>query len=131
MELISWKDKYSVNNSIIDLQHKRLIDSINQLHNAMREAKGRVVLQKILNDLVFYTKEHFSTEEKLMQKINYPQFTLHKIEHEKLTREVVELQKKYSSGKTSLSLDVMMFLKEWLNNHILESDQKYKTHLKN
>ncbi len=130
MDLISWKENYSVNNAIIDQQHKRLIGYINQLHTAMKEAKGKEVLQKTLNDLVFYTKEHFSTEENLLTRNNYPQFTFHKMEHDKLTKEVVELQKKYAAGKTSLTLDVMMFLKTWLNNHILESDQKYKTYLK-
>jgi len=127
MDLISWKESYSVNNAVIDQQHKRLISYINQLHTAMKEAKGKEILQKILDDLVFYTKEHFSTEEKLMEKNNYPQTTFHKMEHAKLTKEVVDLQKKYSAGKTSLTLDVMMFLKNWLNKHILESDQKYKS----
>ena len=127
MDLISWKESYNVNNAVIDQQHKRLISYINQLHTAMKEAKGKEILQKILDDLVFYTKEHFSTEEKLMEKNNYPQTTFHKMEHAKLTKEVVDLQKKYSAGKTSLTLDVMMFLKNWLNKHILESDQKYKS----
>lgn len=131
MELISWKENYSVNNSVIDLQHKRLISYINQLHDAMRQAKGKEVLQKTLNDLIFYTKEHFRSEEGLMEKAGYPQLEQHKIEHKKLTDQVIELQKKYASGKTNLSIDVMIFLKNWLTLHILETDQKYIPFLNN
>jgi len=40
------------------------------------------------------------------------------------------LQAQYKSGKvTTLSLEVMTFLKSWLIDHIQGSDQKYGPHL--
>ena len=40
------------------------------------------------------------------------------------------MQQKYASGATTtLSLDVLHFLKEWLIKHIQGSDQKYRPHL--
>ena len=126
MELIQWSDKYSVNNFLIDSQHKRLVSMINLMHESMKEGKGKETLQKILNDLVGYTKEHFLTEEAMMKKANYPGYAAHKTEHDKLTEKAVDLQKSYADGKAPLTMDVLNFLKNWLTNHIEGTDKKYK-----
>jgi hemerythrin len=50
----------------IDLQHqKKLIEMINNLHDAMRPGKGNAVLGEIINGLVDYAGAHFQTEEKI------------------------------------------------------------------
>ena len=61
-----------------------------------------------------------------MQKFNYPAFNEHKAEHEKLTEEVLKLQKDYKEGKSLITMDTMNFLKSWLINHIEGTDKKYK-----
>ena len=126
MELFQWSEKYSVGNFLIDGQHKRLVSMINQLHESMRDGKGKETLQKILDDLVRYTKEHFLTEEAMMKKANYPGYAAHKAEHDKLTEKAVDLQKAYADGKAPLTMDVLNFLKNWLTNHIEGTDKKYK-----
>ena len=126
MEIIQWNETLSVSNSLIDSQHKRLVSLINELHTAMKEGRGKEVLQKILDDLITYTKEHFATEEKMMQKANFPFYNQHKLEHDNLTKKAVELQSSYRSGNAPLTLDVMTFLKNWLVNHIMGSDKKYQ-----
>ncbi|HVO74384.1 MAG TPA: bacteriohemerythrin [Ignavibacteriaceae bacterium] len=126
MELISWSEKYSVNNNLIDSQHKKLVGLINQLHAAMKESKGKEILQKILGELILYTKDHFSTEERMMSAAKFPGFAEHKKEHDGLTAKVLDLQKKYGEGSSSLTIDIMNFLKSWLINHIEGTDKKYK-----
>lgn len=126
MELIKWSDKYSVNNFLLDSQHKKLIAIINELHTAMKVARGNEIMQTIFDELIWYTKEHFRTEEQIMQKFNYPAFNEHKAEHEKLTEEVLKLQKDYKEGKSLITMDTMNFLKSWLINHIEGTDKKYK-----
>jgi hemerythrin len=126
MELIQWSEKYSVNNFLIDSQHKKLVSMINLLHDSMRNGKGKETLEKILDDLVKYTKEHFLTEEAMMKKANYPGFVTHKLEHDKLTKKAITLQKSYIEGKAPLTMDILNFLKDWLTNHIEGIDKKYK-----
>lgn len=124
MALLDWKNEYSINNKIIDEQHKKLVDLINQLHTAMSEGKGKDILGKILEELVSYTVFHFSSEEKFMKEHNYSGYSLHKIEHDKLTKQVVEFQDNYKAGKSMVSQELMKFLKDWLVNHIIGSDKK-------
>ncbi|MFZ0456579.1 MAG: bacteriohemerythrin [Ignavibacteriaceae bacterium] len=126
MELIKWSEKYSVNNFLLDSQHKKLIAIINELHTAMKVARGNEIMQTIFDELIWYTKEHFRTEEQIMQKFNYPAFKEHKAEHEELTEKVLKLQKDYKEGKSLITMDTMNFLKSWLINHIEGTDKKYK-----
>ncbi len=124
-ELISWSDQYSVKNSLMDSQHKKLVALINELHSAMKEARGKDVLEKTLDDLVKYTQFHFDSEEALMLKANYAEFKLHQQVHKKLTIQVLDLQKKFKGGKSLLSMEVLNFLKNWLVEHIQGTDKKY------
>jgi len=62
----------SVNIQSIDEQHKKLVALVNNLNDAMSSGKGQLIMGKILDDLVAYTKTHFATEERLMTTHTYP-----------------------------------------------------------
>lgn len=129
MSLIDWNNNYSVNVKEIDDQHKKLIDLINKLYEEMRKGHGKDALSGVLKELVEYTKYHFAKEEKLLEKYNYPNLAAHKKEHEELTKKVEEINEKIASGKMVISSNVLTFLKDWLNNHILVDDKGYSTYL--
>jgi len=125
MPLITWKDEYSVENTTIDNQHKKLIKLINDLHEGMRNRQGKTVLGKILDELIEYTVVHFRDEEQIMEKNQYPDLVPHKSRHNDLIEQVEALKKKHDSGAIMLSLSTMDFLKSWLTDHILGVDKKY------
>ncbi len=124
-ELITWSDKYSVNNSLMDSQHKKLIALINELNSAMKEGKGKLILHKIFDELINYTKYHFSNEEQLMKKVNYAGLIEHQQIHKDLTKQVLDLQEKYLTDSNLVTFETMNFLKNWLLNHIEGTDKKY------
>ncbi len=124
-ELITWSDKYSVNNSLMDSQHKKLIALINELNSAMKEGKGKLILHKIFDELINYTKYHFSNEEYLMKKADYPGLIEHQQIHKDLTKQVIDLQEKYLTDSNLVTFETMNFLKNWLLNHIEGTDKKY------
>lgn len=125
MAIITWKNEYSVGVTEFDNQHKVLIDIINKLHDAMRAGIGKQALSVILEELVSYTKFHFANEERNFAQYSYPEINAHKLEHEKLTRQVIEFLRDYNEGKSSMSIEVMGFLKDWLMQHIGGVDKKY------
>lgn len=122
---MKWQDSWSVGISAIDTQHKHLVQLINDLHEALRQGKGKEVLGKLLAALIAYTKEHFSREESLIALHKYPDLEAHKVQHQKFTEKVVDFQRQYQSGDMVLTIDVMDFLSQWLRQHILGTDQKY------
>lgn len=125
MAFINWSDKLSVGVQQMDMQHKRLVELINELYEAMNSGKGNDVLEGVLNGLITYTKTHFKAEEQLMQQYGYPNFPGHKKLHDELTSRVVELNEKIKSGQVVTAVSVGNFLKDWLQNHIMIEDMKY------
>jgi len=125
MPLLTWNESYSVNIREIDTQHKKLIELINNLHDGMKLGKGKEVTGSVLNELANYTGFHFKTEEKLFDKYGYPETLKHKRQHDDLVEEVMSFKKSFDEGKGLVTVDLMLFLKNWLTNHIINSDKNY------
>lgn len=124
MGLFAWSEELNVGNKFIDDDHKKLVAMVNSFHDAMEQGRGNDVIGKVLHNLVIYTKEHFSREEAEMQRIKYPKYLAHKLEHDKLIKEVADLQTGFTSGKTMLTMKISKFLRDWLLTHIKQTDQQ-------
>lgn len=124
-ELFEWSDAYSVGVQEIDEQHKELVALLNQLHVAIQEHHGSEASRRILDDLADYTKTHFKLEESLMRVSNYPDFELHKQNHEDLIGQVHDLQLKLDAGQGAITFELLHFLKVWLTRHINEADKRF------
>ena len=127
-KFVEWSDVLSVGIEEIDAQHKVLVGLVNEMHEAIRLHHANEVVHGILNKLAEYTRIHFAVEESLMRILDYPDYEVHKAQHEELIRSVVDLQEKVASGKASVGFELMHFLKVWLTKHIIESDKHYGTH---
>jgi hemerythrin len=130
MALIEWSSSLQLGVEEIDNQHRKLVAMINELNDAMRQGKGKTVLGKIVDGLTAYTGTHFKTEEKYFQQFAYAEATPHTDEHAAFVRKVTEFRTAFGKGKLGLSIDVINFLSDWLQNHILVSDRKYVAHFK-
>lgn len=128
--MFEWKPEYSVHIPEIDAQHQRLFALAAELHTAMAEGKGRTVLEQSLARLADYTKTHFAHEERFMLLHHYPEASAHKIEHDKLAAQVLDLQKRFRGGEKTLTISLMVFLKNWLEHHIAGSDQQYSVYIR-
>ncbi len=125
MALIEWQPTFSVGVPDLDKQHKKLISLINELHDAMLSGKGSDAQQRILAELIRYTQTHFDAEEAFMRTLQFAAFAEHRLKHERLTRDVLVFQKNLEAGNVILSIDLMTFLRDWLQNHILVEDSQY------
>jgi len=125
MPMMRWINAFSVKVKQFDTQHQKLVDILNELYDGMRLGKGKEVLDGVLFELITYTNTHFAAEEKLMTEHRYPGLVPHKAEHEALKKKVTEFQTQFRSGKVSISLEVMDFLKDWLTHHIQVVDRQY------
>lgn len=125
MAFFEWNDKYSVGVRELDSQHKQLIAILSELYDAMQTGKANDVIGSIINKLVNYTKTHFTTEEKYMSQYGYPDLAAQQREHATFTDKVMKFKEDFDSGRTSMSVSVTSFVKDWLVSHISGSDQKY------
>ena len=125
MAFFEWTDKFSVKIESIDNQHKKLVELLNEAHDALIENKDKDAISLIFNGLVDYTKEHFAYEEKIFNEYNYAENENHTSQHNKLAEKVLNLQKRLNSGEHIDLLEIFAFLLDWLQDHILDSDMKY------
>lgn len=123
MGRIEWNEGYSIQNAEIDEQHKKLFEILNLLSDKFKNASNEVPLDSIIDSLVDYTKFHFSTEEEKMEKYKYPEFVLHKSKHKHFTDKVMEIKEKHDNGEVYIKLQIYIYLRDWLINHISSMDK--------
>ena len=128
-QYVEWKDEYSVGIDSIDRQHKKLLNLINQLQTAVDYSTGEEFERDALDELVNYTKTHFSYEEGLLEKNNYPDFEPHKEQHNQMIKHVEEVLAEYEKDHDTAMSNAVDYLKDWLINHINGTDKKYSSFL--
>jgi methyl-accepting chemotaxis protein len=127
--LLAWDDSLSVNIQLVDRQHRKLVEMINELFAALRAGRGNEILTPTLDALVTYTSQHFAEEERMMKAHGYPGLAEHQAAHRQLVERVSDFQQKLRQGQTSFSSDLFNFLKSWLLHHIKEVDMDYAPYL--
>jgi hemerythrin len=125
MPLMNWREEYRVNVVIIDQQHRKLIELLNEMDNGLKAHRGREAVGPVLSELVTQTSAHFAFEEDLMKKFGYPAYEAHRLQHQALVKMVKDFQKRIQEGESSAMDDVMNVLKQWLDIHFLGTDKQY------
>lgn len=126
MSLVEWDKTYSIGIAIFDDEHKKLIAIINQLEQAIAAGTDSLILQQITDSLVEYTLMHFRHEEMYFDDWAYPDAVEHAAAHAALRQRVFDYRKQIRERDNStLAVELAVFLKEWLQQHILIDDRKY------
>ncbi len=125
IQYVVWKDDYSVGVEILDIQHKQILNIINDLYNTRYSNEKQSATGHALVLLKNYTVSHFAEEEGIMQKCGYNDLVFHKNTHDFLRQKTEHLVIMYRDISGDLSIDVLDFLKEWWTKHIGEMDRKY------
>ena len=125
MSLIEWNDAFSVGIQKIDEQHKKFFSITNLLFDSMRGAQDRDVVGSVLKELQQYVVYHFKAEESLMKMYNYPNMNAHKQEHDGAIHIVNKLVLDYERGIHTVDIELLKFLSDWIQSHILQVDRKY------
>jgi methyl-accepting chemotaxis protein len=129
-KLIEWNSKYHIGIREIDDQHKVLVDIINKLYAAFGSNKNRKEIRKNLKELVDYTVYHFGNEEAYFKQFGYRESPAHLEQHRKFVERIQKFADEFEEGDSTVSLDIINFLKDWLLNHILKVDSRYVPLLK-
>ena len=124
-KLINWSDAYSIGFEPIDNQHQKLVELINTLYDAFLSAKAHDIVNDILDRMIEYTEYHFKFEEDLFRKFGYPQHEEHAAIHGLFVAKTLDFKQKLTEGTTTVTYDIMYFLRDWLIEHIQGEDVKY------
>lgn len=126
---LEWDDSLSTGNRAIDVQHRYLIDIINELAEAIEQGTTDKSIGKILNLLKYYTVWHFDREEQCMERYNCPAAETNKKAHGYFIRTFEEFQEEYKQSGSSGDIALRMYqeLTEWLVKHIKKVDGEMRS----
>lgn len=128
MALLKWDHNYSVNIETIDTHHRKIIEILNTMHDAILQKTEHEIMDLVLKDLIDYVEHNFLEEEELLRLAGYPDLNKHLESHRLLADNVWDLQMRYEEGE-NLTYDVMNFLTSWITEHIMLEDKQYETYL--
>lgn len=120
-------------NSLIDDQHRELIDRVNKLSESCDTSTEKNVAVQTLDFLMDYTEFHFRAEEKLQEESGYPQLQAHKAQYAQFEKAVDELRQmlEEEEGPTDAFVAaVNRNIVEWLLNHIQVCDKKVAEYIR-
>ncbi len=124
---IHWDKNLEIGVQHIDLQHKSIINKINEVYIQCGRKNG---LKEVVSTLIFlekYTVTHFKDEEALQIECNFPDFERHKASHEQFIQRSEELLDKFY--KEGVSFDMLMsvinFMSDWIQIHIKKDDIEF------
>jgi len=131
-----WKESYKIGVKEVDEQHKELFKRLNSFIKTVRndEDDKETKRKKVAETLEFmgdYVDEHFSDEEELQKKYDYPDYDKHHEIHEKFKSEVKEFAEKFKENEydEEFAMEFSGRLLTWLINHVADTDQEIGEHI--
>jgi len=123
--MYNWDEKFSVGIQSIDNQHKEIFKYLNLLLEALKQGKGSVATIQIVQELERYALVHFQKEEFFFIRFNYSGSANHITEHQLFIQKVNNLKSELKTGNVGLAFNLLTFLKDWIEHHILVVDKQY------
>jgi hemerythrin len=129
--IVEWDDRYLIGIPLIDGQHKELIRLTNSLYESCLQGDetARENFRAAIRESVEYVKFHFGAEEQILKNVQYPEFALHKKEHEDFVKQVLEEVKNFEEGRKFVPNTFVRFLRDWILTHIAMADKKYAAYI--
>lgn len=125
---IVWTSELNTGIDVIDGQHRRIVDYINELENAAAQ-NNHLSVGHVLDELVDYTLSHFAFEESLQEKAGYQHAKPHKVTHNIFALRIATFQDRHKAGE-DVAEQLRSLLGTWLVHHIKQEDMAYVAEVK-
>lgn len=129
---IQWRESYAIGIKEIDDEHKQLFDAIDKLFSACSQGKGKEEVGNTLKFLEDYTKIHFTDEQEIHIKYNYPERISHRAVHDNFLKTFEGLKKQFDQEGASVLFisTVNKTVLDWLIKHIGSLDKAFAAYVK-
>ncbi|MEV3822004.1 bacteriohemerythrin [Aeromonas dhakensis] len=129
-ELLHWNEAFMVQVPSMDNQHLGLFEAMNRLYQAVIDKSPAQLRKQRLDELLKLATRHFADEEQVMEQAGYPELRRHKEEHARLLAELDTLMQRNGTDDEEFNMELLVFLKNWLLNHISKVDKQYSGSLR-
>lgn len=123
--MFQWNESYSVKVEVIDEQHKQLFEAIRRFSDAVESDRAPAEFLSLLDFLINYSRHHFAEEEKYFEAFSYEETESHIQQHRAFIDIVQSYRRRFEDDALIMPQEVIRFLKNWLTEHVMSSDQRY------
>jgi hemerythrin-like metal-binding protein len=128
-KLCKFTKKWSVSVRQFDSDHSKIFDYINEIHAMIKTGSDIGSLAKLAEEFAVFTTEHFAREEEKFKSTKYSEYDAHRVIHQKLLATVGEIVNKLKARESVNLIEALIFLKNWLFDHIYCVDKRYSSHM--
>jgi hemerythrin len=126
--MFEMKEEYKLGVAHIDEQHEKLFEIGESAYKLLIDKFSYDKYDKIIGiieELRKYTIIHFRDEEDYMESISYNKIFIQKVQHSNFIKEINQLDlSKIDDNQDEYIMQILVFLSNWLTNHIVEQDLK-------
>ena len=128
---VYWSKDLETGNAQIDSEHQTLLKAADDLIDACTKGKGREAIGPAVDFLVSYTKTHFTHEQGLQLKYNFPEYPNHVKWHQTYVADMEALAVKIKKQGPTIAMvaEVNMEISKLLT-HIKTMDVRLAKHIK-
>jgi len=119
---VSWDAALSVGIDVIDTHHRYLLDLINDLFEVVSSKRGAREVARVMKALDQYVAVHFRAEERMMEYYGFRQLSQQKTQHAEFEQRLRDFYNELHENPLTAQIDVLVYLRNWLVNHILHED---------
>jgi hemerythrin len=133
--MLKWNNTYKIGIDEIDMQHKKLFIIGDKLYGLITDDYKKDLftdISSILKELSDYANYHFSYEEGILKKSNYPELLNQINEHKHFIKKLSSFDLyEMDENQQAYLTEIIKFVSGWIISHILKNDMRYKNHLLN
>lgn len=122
-----WVTTYETGIEELDSIHKKIIETASGIFDSGMLVKDSLILEKILDKLLFYGNKHEKIENQLMEYYGFPGDCNSEFKRFKIT---LKAFKQDISEKIldCISISLLLFLKNWIIRHLTIHTQHFKSY---
>lgn len=126
---IEWRSVWESGNTIIDTQHKELLQIANNLLDLTSNAYICQDEEEKIDLLLKHIEKHFEAEEKILEQIGFPNYENHVAVHQSLLLRVSGLNRNCGNGEINTAAFYSFVVDDVVLGHLLEDDIKFFPYL--
>jgi hemerythrin len=124
MSYLEWKAEYSVGIESMDVEHREMIELINNVYGELEGRRDADAIEGFLGEVHSAISSHFALEERIMREAGYEEYEAHKNDHEALLDQIHEMMDaSFENADTGLEI-LEGNLSSWFSNHFSTFDAR-------
>lgn len=128
MPYLQWKPAYSLGIAPVDLEHREMIEMINECYQRMDQHADGPTIERFLGEIHSGIAAHFALEEQMMRQSAYPELAAHKEDHEALLDDIRDMMERYHRDPEAGLELLRERLADWFGSHFSTFDARLHEH---